>query len=180
MAEKEFVAAKLLLHKASESKELLSEHLCAIIQQNEARKAQKLADLLRTLKLENSGVTTPGVVVDPGAVLFHKTPTPGVNIWPHERLPPREPIRHSSANSITFEHNILTQVSGIAKRNSYCSKTDAIGASENLAAEDTVVAMQDSNLAKEAAAITMVSSFPEREVKNGKDGDSSTCTIPSS
>lgn len=49
LAEKEFVAAKLELHKTKEEKELLSEHLCAIIHQTELRKAKKLAQLCQAL-----------------------------------------------------------------------------------------------------------------------------------
>ena len=85
-AEAEFVAAKLALHKVSEAKELLSEHLCTIIQQNELRKSEKLAELLQTLELEtqsNGDATTKSVS---GNAMFHKTPTPGINIWPRDRL----------------------------------------------------------------------------------------------
>ena len=91
-AETEFIAAKVELHRTSESKELLSEHLCTIIQQNEARKAEKLADLLKTLELENSalGSTLRGPESLSGPALFQKTPTPGMNIWPRERLGSRE------------------------------------------------------------------------------------------
>ena len=86
-AEAEFVAAKLELHRTSESKELLSEHLCTIIQQNEVRKAEKLAELLKTLELENSVVDSSHSVTESLSrhTLFQKTPTPGINIWPHSR-----------------------------------------------------------------------------------------------
>ena len=84
-AEAEFVAAKLALHKASEAKELLSEHLCTIIQQNEVRKAEKLAELLKTLELEGQSDNSAATSL-PGHALFQKTPTPGINIWPRERL----------------------------------------------------------------------------------------------
>ncbi|KAI5090400.1 RAB6-interacting golgin [Silurus meridionalis] len=50
-AEAEYVAAKLDLHKKTESKEQLTEHLCAIIQQNELRKACKLEELMLQLEL---------------------------------------------------------------------------------------------------------------------------------
>ena len=51
-----------------------------MIQQNEVRKANKLAELLQALSIE----ANPGsqVVQDPSAALFHKTPTPGMDIWP--------------------------------------------------------------------------------------------------
>ena len=83
MAEAEFVAAKLELHRSSESKELLSEHLCTIIQQNEIRKAEKLANLLKTLKLENMAEDSSH---SHSVSIFQKTPTPGTDIWPRERL----------------------------------------------------------------------------------------------
>ena len=53
-AEAEYIAAKMELFKWSEQKELLSEHLCIIIHQNESRKAEKLSELLKSLQLEDS------------------------------------------------------------------------------------------------------------------------------
>ena len=83
----EFVAAKLNLHRASETKELLSEHLCTVIQQNEVRKAEKLANLLQALELGNSVKhPSPSSESLPSPVLFQKTPTPGINIWPREKV----------------------------------------------------------------------------------------------
>ncbi|KAL4660149.1 RAB6-interacting golgin [Arapaima gigas] len=51
-AEVEFVAAKLDLHKKTELKEQLTEHLYAIIQQNEKRKALKLEELMKQLEVQ--------------------------------------------------------------------------------------------------------------------------------
>ncbi|KAM4575650.1 RAB6-interacting golgin [Fundulus diaphanus] len=51
-AEAEYVTAKLDLHRKTEVKEQLTEHLCAIIQQNELRKAQKLEELMQQLQLQ--------------------------------------------------------------------------------------------------------------------------------
>lgn len=51
-AEVEYVSAKLDLHKKTEVKEQLTEHLCAIIQQNELRKAHKLEELMQQLQLQ--------------------------------------------------------------------------------------------------------------------------------
>ena len=53
-AEKEYIAAKMEFFKWSEQKELLSEHLCTVIQQNEQRKAAKLSELLKSLQLEEN------------------------------------------------------------------------------------------------------------------------------
>ncbi|XP_034035240.1 RAB6-interacting golgin [Thalassophryne amazonica] len=50
-AEAEYVAAKLDLHKKTELKEQLMEHLYAVIQQNELRKACKLEELMQQLQL---------------------------------------------------------------------------------------------------------------------------------
>ena len=50
-AEKEFVAAKLNLHKKQDRKELLTEHLATIIEDSEVRKAGKLNDLMSQLQL---------------------------------------------------------------------------------------------------------------------------------
>ncbi|XP_061153029.1 RAB6-interacting golgin isoform X10 [Syngnathus typhle] len=51
-AEAEYVMAKLDLHKKTDVKERLTEHLFAIIQQNERRKALKLEGLMQELKLQ--------------------------------------------------------------------------------------------------------------------------------
>lgn len=49
-AEKEFLDAKLHLFERLERKELLTEHLCTIIEQNEMRKARKLSELMNRLQ----------------------------------------------------------------------------------------------------------------------------------
>jgi len=53
-AEKEFIAAKLHLFGVSERKELLTDHLCSIIEQNEQRKANRLTELMVELQLDSS------------------------------------------------------------------------------------------------------------------------------
>ncbi|XP_028028029.1 RAB6-interacting golgin [Bombyx mandarina] len=50
--EKEFLNAKIQLQKEKEKKELLTEHLCALITHNEMRKAQKLETLMLELANE--------------------------------------------------------------------------------------------------------------------------------
>ncbi|KAK3918739.1 RAB6-interacting golgin [Frankliniella fusca] len=55
-AEKEFLDAKLLLYTKLERKELLTHHLCTIIEQNEMRKAQKLSELMEKLEMPDSGL----------------------------------------------------------------------------------------------------------------------------
>ncbi|XP_075230435.1 uncharacterized protein LOC142329603 [Lycorma delicatula] len=50
-AEKEFLDAKLDLFNKKERKELLTSHLCTIIEQNEMRKAKKLSDLMMQLEI---------------------------------------------------------------------------------------------------------------------------------
>ncbi|KAJ9584521.1 hypothetical protein L9F63_021131 [Diploptera punctata] len=50
-AEKEFLDAKLLLFEKLERKEMLTEHLCTIIEQNEIRKARKLSELMQKLDI---------------------------------------------------------------------------------------------------------------------------------
>lgn len=81
-AEAEFIAAKQILHDTSETKELLSEHLCNVIQQNEIRKAKKLAELLHALNVE-SGITNPASMPSL-PVLLQRTPTPGLDVWPRK------------------------------------------------------------------------------------------------
>ncbi|XP_059368514.1 RAB6-interacting golgin isoform X2 [Carassius carassius] len=58
-AEAEYVAAKMDLHRKTEVKEQLTEHLCAIIQQNEMRKARKLEELMIQLELNAEDVPIP-------------------------------------------------------------------------------------------------------------------------
>ncbi|XP_061682312.1 RAB6-interacting golgin [Syngnathoides biaculeatus] len=53
-AETEYVMAKLDLHKKTDLKEQLTEHLCAVIQQNELRKAHKLEELMQQLQLQGT------------------------------------------------------------------------------------------------------------------------------
>ena len=50
-AESEFIEAKLLLFNKMEKKELLTEHLCRIIEANEQRKANKLSELMTKLEM---------------------------------------------------------------------------------------------------------------------------------
>ncbi|XP_075038838.1 RAB6-interacting golgin [Mixophyes fleayi] len=51
-AESEYVAAKLDLHRKTQIKEQLTEHLCTIIQQNELRKSKRLEELMQELDVE--------------------------------------------------------------------------------------------------------------------------------
>ncbi|OCT83062.1 hypothetical protein XELAEV_18025600mg [Xenopus laevis] len=51
-AEAEYILAKVDLHKKTEIKEQLTEHLCTIIQQNELRKAKKLEELMQQLEVD--------------------------------------------------------------------------------------------------------------------------------
>lgn len=49
--EKEFLDAKISLHQKLEKKEMLTEHLCAVIEKNEERKADKLNELMARLTI---------------------------------------------------------------------------------------------------------------------------------
>jgi len=53
-AEKDFIDAKMNLFRIMERKELLTDHLCSIIEQNELRKAKKLTELMAKLDIEES------------------------------------------------------------------------------------------------------------------------------
>jgi len=53
-AEKEFIDSKMNLFRIMERKELLTDHLCAIIEQNEMRKAKKLTELMDKLNMDSS------------------------------------------------------------------------------------------------------------------------------
>ncbi len=50
-AETEYVSAKLALATCQEKKDLLSQHLCTVIQENEQRKAGKLSSLMTQLDI---------------------------------------------------------------------------------------------------------------------------------
>lgn len=50
-AEKEYVEAKMDLHRKTERKDLLTEHLYTIIRENELRKAKKLEELMTKLNI---------------------------------------------------------------------------------------------------------------------------------
>ncbi|XP_072176470.1 uncharacterized protein [Diadema setosum] len=87
-AEAEFVAAKINLHKKSEMKEALTEHLCTIIHQNELRKAKKLEELVSKLDVDSleefenepEDVTRPTPPTSPVQVSSNpdeKAPLPG-------------------------------------------------------------------------------------------------------
>lgn len=55
--EKEFLDAKMTLHQKLEKKEMLTEHLCAIIEKNEERKAEKLNELMTRLSVSEKMIT---------------------------------------------------------------------------------------------------------------------------
>lgn len=52
--EREFLDAKLNLHQKLDRKEMLTEHLCTIIEENEERKAKKLTELLNKLQVTDA------------------------------------------------------------------------------------------------------------------------------
>lgn len=52
-AEREYLDAKLSLFNKKEHKELLTSHLCTIIEQNELRKSKKLSSLMEMLEIGN-------------------------------------------------------------------------------------------------------------------------------
>uniref|UniRef100_A0A1B6FQ09 RAB6-interacting golgin n=2 Tax=Cuerna arida TaxID=1464854 RepID=A0A1B6FQ09_9HEMI len=70
-AEKEYLDAKLALFTKKERKELLTGHLCTIIEQNELRKAKKLSDLMDKLQLGSvvieKSMEKPGIKTDGGS-----------------------------------------------------------------------------------------------------------------
>lgn len=49
--EREFLDVKLCLQQKTERKEMLTEHLCTIIEKNEERKGKKLDELLQKARL---------------------------------------------------------------------------------------------------------------------------------
>lgn len=65
-AESEYVTSKLDLHRKTEVKEQLTEHLYAIIQQNELRKAEKLQELMLQLHAAQRRDAPAGAGPGPG------------------------------------------------------------------------------------------------------------------
>ena len=63
-AEAEYVASKMDLHKKTDTKEQLTEHLCAIIQQNELRKAERLEELMQQLQTSEEELDTARRLVE--------------------------------------------------------------------------------------------------------------------
>lgn len=51
--EKEFLDAKLALQQKIERKEMLTEHLCTVIEKNEERKGKQLEELLQKVRVNN-------------------------------------------------------------------------------------------------------------------------------
>ena len=103
-AEKEYISSKVALHEATEKKELLSEHLCTIIQHNEQRKSQKLSELMSALHIEDNKEEN----CNNSAVFCVKTPTPGTINWPSNKavnkpkpvLPSSVPLGSSMINIV--------------------------------------------------------------------------------
>lgn len=85
----EYIQSKLNLHNATEMKELLSEHLCAVIQQNEQRKSVKLSQLTAALEIrseETDDVNTKTGKAVSTVPILQKTPTPRTDIWPQTSI----------------------------------------------------------------------------------------------
>ena len=114
LAETEFIAAKLELHSTSEAKELLSEHLCNVIQQNEIRKAKKLAELLQVLNVESGVPTSTAAPLLPP--LLQRTPTPGLDIWPNKgKVDAHKTSVPVSGQEVQTKSNSAAAVSGGAE-----------------------------------------------------------------
>ncbi|KAK7492826.1 hypothetical protein BaRGS_00015964 [Batillaria attramentaria] len=91
-AEKEFVEAKLALAEKSDVKESLTEHLYTIIQQNEARKAERLASLMKELGL--AADNCPAAPTLPPLLSFSP-----INTFHRPTFPPTSPTSPQSAAS---------------------------------------------------------------------------------
>lgn len=92
-AETEFVAAKIHLHKSSEMKELLTEHLCTIIHENELRKAKKLEELVSKLDVES---------LEEFDIPEETSPTPPVPITvPHQAEVTKNPLENNGMAQVS-------------------------------------------------------------------------------
>ena len=97
-AEKEYVEAKMALHHSTEHKELLAEHLCAVIQENEIRKAKKLEELMVKLNLTVGGDEGS---ISPKVLVYQRTPTPRYEHWPQSPS-----TIHSKTNTLTNSQSL--------------------------------------------------------------------------
>ncbi|CAH2091452.1 unnamed protein product [Euphydryas editha] len=69
--EKEFLQAKINLQKEKEKKELLTEHLCALITHNETRKAQKLETLMLELAMDRkNAINSLATPIDDSSIII--------------------------------------------------------------------------------------------------------------
>ena len=97
-AEKEYVESKVALHHSTEHKELLAEHLCAVIQENEIRKAKKLEELMVKLNLTVGGDENS---ISQKVLVYQRTPTPRYEHWPQSSS-----ASHSKIDTITNSESL--------------------------------------------------------------------------
>ena len=118
-AEKEYVEAKVALHHSTEHKELLAEHLCAVIQENEIRKAKKLEELMVKLNItvgddENS--------ISSKVLVYQRTPTPRYEHWPQSTSASNSNKRDTLTSSQSLpEENSKTVTDAVTKLDTPCS-----------------------------------------------------------
>ncbi|XP_045193768.2 uncharacterized protein LOC123549609 [Mercenaria mercenaria] len=103
-AEVEYVESKVDLHNKSEIKEQLTEHLYTIIHQNEVRKAQKLADLMKELEMEYGDDVDLHLPELPPLTSFqqtnlHLSPSTGQTIIEHSKIKVAESSPSSDGGS---------------------------------------------------------------------------------
>ena len=108
-AEKEYVEAKMALHHSTEHKELLAEHLCAVIQENEIRKAKKLEELMVKLNMTVGGDENS---ISSKVLVYQRTPTPRYEHWPQ-----------STSASHSNKRDTLTSSQSLPEEYTECTKT---------------------------------------------------------
>lgn len=117
------MAAKLILAEKSELKESLTEHLYTIIQQNEIRKAARLAELMKELGLEGDSslemAPIPPLLSFSPINTLHRpctTPTSPLSPGPYEAqsqlIASSEQISGASNISQLQENNVQTENAG--------------------------------------------------------------------
>ncbi|XP_053324617.1 RAB6-interacting golgin [Spea bombifrons] len=109
-AESEYISAKLDLHKKTEIKEQLTEHLCTIIQENEIRKAKKLEELMQQLEVETDEEQLE-LEIEVERLLQHQEAEPQTQLLApqEEKSRNHEENIQTSSEKDTSKDNIFTQ-----------------------------------------------------------------------
>lgn len=106
----------MTLHHSTEHKELLAEHLCAVIQENEVRKAKKLEELMVKLNMTVGGDENS---ISSKVLVYQRTPTPRYEHWPQSTSASHSNRRDTLPEEHTENSKTVTDV--VTKLDAPCS-----------------------------------------------------------